>query len=337
MNIAIHHREGSFSVHWINYCKKYKVPYKLVNCYNSNIIDQLKDCDGLMWHWPQWDSKSILFARQLTYSLEQAGKKVFPDSLTCWHFDDKLGQKYLFEALGINSIPTWIFYDKSTAIKWIKNTEFPKVFKLRGGASSENVILVRTKAHANKLIKKAFGRGFNISNQRNIFYDRISKFKKDRSLENLIHVTKGIIRMFIKKYDEKMRCRDKGYIYFQDFVSGNNSDIRLVIVGNKCFGIRRYFRKNDFRASGSGIKDYNHKLISIDCVKAAFDTAKLLKMQSVAFDFILQNNQYKLIEVSYAFVSYNFPGYWDSNLKWYDGPISPQKAMIEDFIDQIKM
>lgn len=332
MRIAIHHRAGSFSEYWLSYCQNNAIPYKIVNCYDSNIIDQLNDCEGLMWHWPQWDSKAILFARQLTHSLEQAGKKIFPNVKTCWHFDDKIGQKYLFDALGIDAVPTWIFYDKKSSDLWIKDATFPKVFKLKGGASSENVKLVTSKKQAKRLVKKAFGKGFAPTNQWNVLKDRISKFKKERSYTTTIHVLKGFVRFIIKNKDERMRSRDKGYVYFQDFISGNDSDIRLVVVGNKCFGIRRYFRKGDFRASGSGIKDYNHKLISTTCVKIAFDLAKKLDMQSIAFDFISQDNQFKLIEISYAFVSSAFPGFWDENLIWHDEDTSPQEIMIKEFI-----
>ena len=93
--------------------------------------------------------------------LEQAGVKVFPDFRTNWHFDDKLGQKYLLEALGIPLVPTHVFYDKKTALEWASKTTFPKVFKLRGGAGSANVKLARTKKEAVKLIRKAFGKGFS--------------------------------------------------------------------------------------------------------------------------------------------------------------------------------
>jgi hypothetical protein len=51
MKIAIHERKGSFSDRWIEYCKKHEICHRIVNCYDSDIIDQLKDCDGLMWHW----------------------------------------------------------------------------------------------------------------------------------------------------------------------------------------------------------------------------------------------------------------------------------------------
>ncbi|MDZ7775700.1 MAG: hypothetical protein U5L09_08950 [Bacteroidales bacterium] len=46
MKIAIHNRPGSFSDRWIEYCKKQEIPYKIVNCYDNNIIQQLNDCDA---------------------------------------------------------------------------------------------------------------------------------------------------------------------------------------------------------------------------------------------------------------------------------------------------
>ena len=58
MKIAIHERPGSFSDGCIRYCTEKKIPYKLVNCYDSDIINQLNDCDGLMWHWDQNDYKA---------------------------------------------------------------------------------------------------------------------------------------------------------------------------------------------------------------------------------------------------------------------------------------
>ena len=89
MKIAIHEREGSFSDGWINYCEKNAIPYKIVNVYKSNIIEQVSDCNALVWHHHHDLFKDTLFAKQLLFSLQQAGKRVFPDFATCWHFDDK--------------------------------------------------------------------------------------------------------------------------------------------------------------------------------------------------------------------------------------------------------
>ena len=52
------------------------------------------------------------------FSVEASGKKVFPDFNTVWHFDDKVGQKYLLEALDLPLVPTWVFYDKTEALQW---------------------------------------------------------------------------------------------------------------------------------------------------------------------------------------------------------------------------
>jgi hypothetical protein len=332
MKIAIHNRPGSFSDIWLKYCKTNRISYKIVNCYDADIVNQLEDCNGLMWHWPQWDAKAVLFARQLTYSLEKAGKSVFPDSNTCWHFDDKVGQKYLFEALKIETIPTWIFYDKKTAINWIQNAQFPLVFKLRGGASSENVKLLKSKAEARKKVTQAFGEGFKTYDKWYKLRDRILKFQRNKTTGNFISIIKGIGWLVLKNGNELQLVREKGYVYFQKFLPGNDSDIRLVVVGSRCFGMRRYCRKDDFRASGSGVSTYDHEKIEPEAVKVAFEIAQLLKMQSAAFDFIKENGQFKLVEVSYAFVSNSFPGYWDVNLNWIEGDTSPQEFIISEFI-----
>ena len=99
MKIAIHHRPGSFSDRWIEYCKQNEIDYKIVNAYDNNIVEQVSDCDAFMWHHHHANVKDTLFANQLIYSLETAGIKCFPDFHTTWHFDDKVGQKYLLEAV----------------------------------------------------------------------------------------------------------------------------------------------------------------------------------------------------------------------------------------------
>lgn len=97
----------------------------------------------------------------------------------------------------------------------------------------------------------------------------------------------------------------------------------------------RYCRDNDFRASGSGLTDFNPRLIDPEVVRIAFETAEKLKSQSVALDFIKDRDGYKIIEMSYAFISTSFPGYWDTNLTWHEGNAVPQRYMIENFINSI--
>src|SRR5690606_3798093 len=106
MKIAIHDRPGSFSDRWIAYCEEKNIPYKKVNCYSNDIIQQIHDCDALMFHHNQAIIKEVIFAKQLLFALKDSGIKLFPDFYTNWHFDDKVGQKYLFESLELPLVPS---------------------------------------------------------------------------------------------------------------------------------------------------------------------------------------------------------------------------------------
>jgi hypothetical protein len=342
MKIAIHKSEGSFSDRWISYCVEFKIPHIIVDCYIDDILSVLKNnnCNGLMWHWDQNDYKAMLFARQLTFALEKTQIKVFPDINTALHFDDKVGQKYLLEAINAPLVTSHVFYSKEDALKWINVVEFPKVFKLRGGAGSVNVSLANSKAKAKSLARKAFGKGFSPVNKMARFKDRLWHFKLNPTVFNFRGIISGLIRFFIPLEIEKFSSREKGYIYFQDFVPKNDYDTRLVVVGERCFGIRRYCKKGDFRASGSGIVAYDQNFFDHEMIKIAFKTAKELKTQSLAFDFIWDNNQPKIIEISYCYsmgsVYDNCNGYWDEDLKWHNKKVNPQFFIIEDFLRDIK-
>lgn len=337
MKIAIHHRKNSFSEHWINYCKKHNIPYKIVDAYSNNIIEQVADCDIFMWHHHQSIHEDSLFANQLLYSLQIMGKYVYPDFNTTWHFDDKIGQRYLFEALNIPFIPTYIFYDIKNALKWIKATTFPKVFKLRNGASSNNVMLVKSYSQAKRLIKKAFKTGISTFRYKEQIKDRYRKYKLGLvSFRNLL----GLIKMcLLHRYPNKyyrLHNKETGYVYFQDYLPNNKFDIRVFVVGDKAIVKKRINKDNDFRASGSEKQVFDKDEIDIKCVKLAFDTNQKLKMQSVAFDFLYDTNGNPIItEVSYCRGKREkeYTGYYSSNLQWHDcRDINTSDWIIESII-----
>ena len=66
---------------------------------------------------------------------------------------------------------------------------------------------------------------------------------------------------------------------------------------------RRFVRDNDFRASGSGKIDYNIDDIDPRVVKLSLEISKALKFQSMAYDFLFnENNQPEICEISYTFI-----------------------------------
>ncbi len=341
MKIAIHKRPGSFSDRWISYCQANNIPHKIVNCYDSDILKQLNDCDGLMWHWSHGDYRDQNFARQLIFSVEKMGLKVFPDYNTCWHFDDKVAQKYLLESINAPLVPSFVFYDKDSACEWINKTDYLKVFKLRGGAGALNVKLVNSKKQAKALVRKAFGRGFPLVNYLSGLKQRIWIFKRDRNIKAMIHFVAGIVRIFYPHKGIKLLPRQKGYVYFQDFFPNQLFDDRVIIIGGRAIAIRRHNRANDFRASGSGIIDHNPDLINTEAIKVAFNVAKKIGSQSLAFDFLYDDHGNPfIVEISYCYAvgpAYDScPGYWDDALVWHKDQVDPQRYIIEDFIASIK-
>jgi glutathione synthase/RimK-type ligase-like ATP-grasp enzyme len=337
MKIGIHETKGSFSERWITYCKDNGISYKLVDCYRTDIMKQLSDCDILMWHFNHKSAKDSKFAKQLLYSVQAAGKKVFPDYNTVWHFDDKVGQKYLFEAIGAPLAPAYVFYSKKEALEWAKQTSYPKVFKLRTGAGSDNVLLVKSKTKAIRLMKKAFGRGFKQYEGWGNLKERYRKYRL--GMTTFWNVFKGIIRLVYTTEYAKVAGREKGYIYFQDFVPDNEYDIRIIVIGNKAFAIKRIVRKNDFRASGSGAILYEKEHFDDETVRLSFKMAKQLKSQCAAFDFVYSENNIYVVEISYGFVKEVYDtctGYWDTNLKWHEGKFNPYGWIVEDLIKSVK-
>jgi len=333
MRIAIHHYKGDFSDRWIEYCQKNQIEYQLVDCYQNDIIEVMRDFDILLWSWNLSHFESLQFARELIFSLETMGKIVFPNFKTSYFYDNKVGQKYLLESIDAPCIPSYVFYTKKDALEWIDKTSFPKVFKLSGGAGSMNVKLCHTKKEAEKFVNIAFGKGFPLVDRKTLLKDKFIKFKEKPSSTTTLNLLKAMVRIFVPTKKEKYLTNAKGYIYFQDFVPQNNFDIRIITIGDKAIGMKRLCRDGDFRASGSGKIVYDKNQIPEECIKISFDISKKLSFQCMAYDYIFdENNKPLVVEMSYHFAPYVYDdcqGYWNENLDWFDAKINPQNMIIE--------
>jgi glutathione synthase/RimK-type ligase-like ATP-grasp enzyme len=139
------------------------------------------------------------------------------------------------------------------------------------------------------------------------------------------------MRFIIPPPYARAKGREKGYVYFQEFIPNNEFDVRIVIIGEKALGEKRFVRKNDFRASGSGL--FSYEGIDPKTVKIAFDISKQLKTQCLAFDFIYDKFYNPLIvEISYGFGVEGIgkvPGYWDQDLIWHEGKFDPYGWMVD--------
>lgn len=339
IKLAIHNSSAGFHPRWIVYCEDQQISFKRVNCHASDIIEQLRGCDGLLWHHSHMNPSDLLVAKAILSALEHSGFRVFPDWRTSWHFDDKVAQKYLFEAIDAPFVPAWVFLDRCAAMDWVESTTFPKVFKLRGGAGSSNVRLVRNRDEARRLVRRAFGSGFSNYDALVSLKERWRKFRLGKA--GPFEVVKGLARFMRPPPFARALGREAGYAYFQEFIPGNHSDTRIIVIDGKAFALKRYVRDNDFRASGSGHMAYAREEFDERCARIAFDVTERLGSQCAAYDFVFNaQNEPLMVEVSYGFSPEGYdacPGYWDRSLQWHEGPFNPQGWMVESLIKSLRL
>jgi len=339
ITIAIHHNKDSFSDRWIEYCINNHIKYKIVDCLDENIIENLHNCDALMWHFIHTQTEQCIRAKKIINDIENTGKPVFPNYASIFHYDDKVKQKPILESINAPLIPTYVFFDRYKAIKWSESITYPIVFKLSKGAGSSNVQLVKSKNDIIKLINKSFSKGHSPLDRVALFKDRIWHFKRDKNIKSIFGLFKGLVRLFIPTKFERLTTKEVGYVYFQKFIPNNKFDIRIIIIGDRAFAIKRNVRSGDFRASGSGIIEYDKELIDKRCIEISFNISNKLNFNSMTYDYVFDNlNNPLLVEISYCYnhlAYYDCPGYWDNNLNWNEGSFKSPDFMVQDIIKKI--
>jgi glutathione synthase/RimK-type ligase-like ATP-grasp enzyme len=329
-------RPGSFSDRWLEYCCQEGVSFRPVEPLQSGFLEQVQGLKALAWHWSHLDPTTAIMARQMTVALDAMGVRVFPDTATCWHFDDKIGQAYLLEAIGAPIPENWIFFNRCTALEWVDQAEFPIVHKLRGGAGSANVRLVTNRVMARAICRQAFGRGF--VDVPSYFGDAKSKLGRLNSWDQVIAKARRAPAMIVASARARWAApRTRGYVLFQEFMPGNSGDTRVTVIGNRAFGFVRANRPGDFRASGSGRIDHDPARVDPRCVSIAFSTAGRIASQSMAFDFVFDpQGKPRILEMSYCYQAeavHNCPGHWDEGLGWHEGHVWPQDAILQDLLN----
>ncbi len=293
--------------------------------------DLLRDLDLFILRWCQWDSDRQLALDLLPVVENHLRVPCFPDWNTCWHYDDKIRQYLLLKPLGYPIIESYIFRDRRAALEWAAEADYPVVFKLRGGAGSRNVILVNGPAAAKKLIRRMFGRGILPEKFRHRGSIRFRHFNLGRELH---HLAGNFYRRGRGLDASPFWQVQKNYVLFQKFLPDNTCDTRVTVIGDRAFVYRRRVRPGDFRASGSGLLEYDPEGVDLRCVEIALKISREMKFQSMAYDFIRDpDNKPAFSEISYTYVSrlvHDCPGYFDRSLRLHRGHFWPEYLHLVD-------
>lgn len=335
---------NGFAPRWAEALRRRGAEVRELDLLGADPLGQIAGCDGVMWHWYHYPSEIRWAALPiLRVAEERLRMPVFPDLATCWHFDDKVAQAYLLAALGISHPQTWVFWRKADALAWCAKAAYPVVAKLSGGAGSQNVRLIRDAAEARAYVEQCFsGSGILVRHP-------LPPGTWSQSWARLKRAAKRAAQaapyVFAARYpslpDQTYWMPHKNYALFQEFVAGNEFDTRVTIIGNRAFAFRRFNRPNDFRASGSGNIDYEPAAVDLRCVSAAFDAARRIGSQSLAFDYFFRGEAREPVvgEISYAYADWaveKCAGHWDSGLNWHAGHLWPEEAHVEDFLARIR-
>lgn len=335
VGIHVHRRKqiAAFSQKFIDILKVNKIPYVILDVNDSNFWEQIPNLTHFIYQWGGSTDQYNL-AHTIMPVIENEYKvKCFPDARTYWHHDNKIREFYLMAAHKLPMIKSWIFWEKEPALDWVKQAEYPLIFKLANGAGSQDVVKVTSAQAAIKIVKGMFGRGYYPGYGPG-FVDFTNKnFKIKNEFNRYTHIMYRILHGYDWSYNWR---KEKNYVYFQEYLEGNEFDTRITVIGNRAFAFRRFNRKNDYRSSGSGIIDYNQNEIDKTHIKNAFHISKTLGFQSMAYDFLYNKGQSQFCEYAYCYADWaihNCPGYWDEDLVWHPGNFWPQYFILSDLLN----
>jgi hypothetical protein len=218
------------------------------------------------------------YISDILMSIKVAGGILLPEFDYFFAHENKSFQAFLSKGISteILNVPNSQVYGTFEDLnKNIDKILFPQVLKLANGCQSKGVTLVNNKDECLKKAKK-FTSTFNFSDFLRFKYK--TYFKKGYIKESL----------------------NKNKIVLQEFIPNLEGDYKVLVYGNKAFVLTRKSKKNDFRASGSGLFDFD-----IDVPQAVLDSALFLKeffncpfiSIDIAYDKI--NKQCHLIEFQF--------------------------------------
>ncbi len=201
---------------------------------------------ALIW-WAKHNPGLKARARQLLYHVNvTCGIPTFPVWNDFRHYDDKIAQYYLLSHLGLPHPETFVTWNREEAMAQAAATDYPVVSKASSGAGSSNVMLLKNRRQAERLVRQVFGRG-----RKTYFRGQLQR----------------------------------NYLLWQKFLPGNNGDWRVVCLGDSStFGFFRHNREGSWQASGSGVIERGDLPSAV--LEGSWQATRALKAQVMSYDWL---------------------------------------------------
>jgi glutathione synthase/RimK-type ligase-like ATP-grasp enzyme len=174
------------------------------------------------------------FIEDIIYYIELLGARVMPAYKYLKANNNKVFMELLrhsFNNKSIQSLPSKVFGTFEELNSRISSLTFPVVYKQAAGAMSKGVGLAHNRNELIQGIKK-------ISSTKQLYREL---WEKGRTLK-------------YEGYHAQSRFRNKFVV--QNFIPNLSGDYKVLIFGDKYYVLKREAKDGDFRASGSGIRNY---------------------------------------------------------------------------------
>ena len=297
----------------------------LVNMDRSDWLTQIGDATLVLWKPPYMGHEFAGYVKEKVFLLERYhGKVVLPNFSTVWHFESKIAQSYLFDLLNVSTPRTVVSFDYDEALELARRECFPVVQKKPAGAGSTNVRALYSLGALRRHLENTFSLSL---------WDR-SQNEPGRAKR----VAKGICHRWFWDFARRRLLHSDlfGVAYWQEFIPGNNSDLRITAIGDRfATGFWRRNRPGDFRASGSGNIDFETPLPE-EALRCCLDINRRLDFDSMAYDILFRDGKVVISEMSYGYSDaavHRVKGYSvlepDGSLSFVQGNTWPQELWVE--------
>ncbi|MCE5253883.1 MAG: hypothetical protein LLG45_06720 [Actinomycetia bacterium] len=264
--------------------------------------------------------------KEKVYFIERVLDKVIvPGFATVWHYDSKVAQSYIFAHWDVSSPETVASFDYDDARERLDRASFPIVAKRSHGASSTAVRLVQDRRSAQKWLDRTFSQEL---------WDR---YKAAHPKLATRWTTAPWHRWFWAKVLQRLLHHPRyGVVYWQEYIPNNDADLRITVIGDSyAYGFWRRNRPGDFRASGSGLLDYETH-IPEEAIRYCLSLNRQFGFDSMAYDLLIKDGVFVITEMSYAYVDsavLGTPGHYvlgsDDHLMYEDGHVPPQALWVD--------
>lgn len=309
-------------------CEELNVDYQIIDLDSSNWISLVKEskCDGFV-HMPSCSKQvyKTMYDERLYFINKILGYPIYPNYSETFIYENKKNMAYWLEANNFPHAKTFIFYNKSDALKFAKNyNKYPLYFKTSIGSAALGVKKIKSKRKAIALIQKTFSKLY-------FFGHGFTKWIKSKKYKISFPFTSD---------------RQIDFIIFQEAIDAV-VEWRIIKIGNSYFGHQKLNKNGSFSGSGLvGWADPPKKLFELTkevCDKGHFDSMDLDIFED-------KNGNYYINEMQTIFGSYNesqmyinnVPGRYqfiDGNWVFEEGKFNRNYSFnlrIESFIEMLK-